>query len=178
MGRGLSERLWRRGGRDSEPVALLSFLQPRTAASSTEQPDAGSRLLRCQKGSRFAAHCLMSFKRHGEIYPIDGSADPKTGAPAHRPDEFPAGYSLAGRSPAEPASASPTAAEYASIRWRRSICFLRSAYSLTKTIGSESTLATLFFCPAHGVHLNLSGARGRRCRRSRCCCVGAARLHD
>ena len=95
----------------------------------------------------------MSFKRHGEIYPIDGSVDPNTGAPAHRSDEFPAGYSLAGRSPAEPASASPTAAEYASILWRRLSSFLRSAYSLTKHIGSESTLANLFFCPADGVHL-------------------------
>jgi len=97
----------------------------------------------------------MSFKRHGEIYPSDGSTDPKTGAPAHRSDEFPVGYSLAGRSPAEPASASPTAGEYAAILWRRSISFLRSAYSLTKNIGSESTLANLFFCPADGVHLRL-----------------------
>ncbi len=95
----------------------------------------------------------MSFKRHGEIYPLDESADPKTGAPAHRSDEFPADYSLAGRSPAEPASASPAVAEYAAFLWRRSISFLRSAYSLTKNIGSESTLRKLFFCPAEGVHL-------------------------
>src|SRR6185295_10052054 len=70
---------------------------------------------------------------------------------------FPAGYSLAGRSPAEPASASPTAAKYASILRRRSISFLRSAYSLTKNIGSESTLANLFFCPADGVHFTTTG---------------------
>lgn len=100
----------------------------------------------------------MSFKRHGEIYPSDGSADPKTGASAHRSDEFPAGYSLAGRSPAEPASASPTVAEYATILWRRSTSFLRSAYSLTQNIGSGSTLANLFLCPADGVHLKDSMA--------------------
>jgi len=31
--------------------------------------------------------------------------------------------------------------------------FLRAAYSLTQNFGSESTLRTLFFCPADGVHL-------------------------
>src|SRR5712691_10594740 len=57
----------------------------------------------------------MSFLRHREIYRSD--AVPKPSAPRsglrtpprpHRLDEFPAGYSLAGCSPAEPASASPT----------------------------------------------------------------------
>jgi len=41
----------------------------------------------------------MSFLRHKEIYPFDGGASGKAGAPAHRLDEFPAGYSLAGWSP-------------------------------------------------------------------------------
>lgn len=55
----------------------------------------------------------MSFFRHGEIYRPMGSAkqcgEPAaTSSPAHRHDESPAGYSLAGCSPAEPASASPT----------------------------------------------------------------------
>jgi transposase InsO family protein len=54
----------------------------------------------------------MSFFRHGEIFRSDEQACP-TGerpndrSPAHRPDESPAGYSSAGCSPAEPASASP-----------------------------------------------------------------------
>jgi len=56
----------------------------------------------------------MSFKRHGEIYPNDRGADPKADAPAHRLDEFPAGYSLTGCSPALPASASPTGIDHAS----------------------------------------------------------------
>ena len=56
----------------------------------------------------------MSFSRHGEIYRSDGLGFVGAGrrarwadAPAHRLNEFPAGYSLAGCSPAEPASASP-----------------------------------------------------------------------
>jgi len=55
----------------------------------------------------------VSFLRHGEIYRSDGtSAEGKpaqTGSPAHRLDESPAGYSLAGWSPPEPTSASPAA---------------------------------------------------------------------
>ena len=61
-----------------------------------------------QRGCRCAATFCMSFSRHGEIYPSDGNARAMAGAPAHRLDEFPAGYSLAGCAPAWPASASPT----------------------------------------------------------------------
>ncbi len=55
----------------------------------------------------------MSFFRHGEIFRSDVGSKTKrepaeTGSPEHRLDESPAGYSLAGCSPAEPASASPT----------------------------------------------------------------------
>ena len=39
---------------------------------------------------------LMSLRRHGEIYPNDGGADPKTDAHLRRLAEFPAGYSLTG----------------------------------------------------------------------------------
>ena len=57
----------------------------------------------------------MSFLRHGEIYPCDvgdygEGAIPSDHALAHRNDEFPAGYSSAGCSPAVPASASPAGA--------------------------------------------------------------------
>jgi hypothetical protein len=55
----------------------------------------------------------MSFPRHREIFPSDGGAGFATGTPAHRLDEFPAGYSLAGWSPPAPASASPAGSEYA-----------------------------------------------------------------
>ena len=49
----------------------------------------------------------MSFLRHPEIFPSDGGASFAANASAHRVDEFPAGYSLAGCSPAGPAFASP-----------------------------------------------------------------------
>ena len=54
----------------------------------------------------------MSFFRHWEIFRSDGSSvidgkPTEAGSPDHRLDESPAGYSLAGCSPAEPASASP-----------------------------------------------------------------------
>ncbi len=51
----------------------------------------------------------MSFSRHGEIYRWDRETE-KTVSPAHPIDESPAGYSLAGCSPAEPDSASPAEA--------------------------------------------------------------------
>ena len=54
----------------------------------------------------------MSFFRHEEIYRSDVGSNTEgepaeTGSPDHRLDESPAGYSSAGCSPAEPASASP-----------------------------------------------------------------------
>ena len=72
----------------------------------------------------------MSFLRHGEIFPSDGGASPAANAPAHRVvhrvDEFPAGYSSAGWSPPEPASASPAVYEYAVIPSCRSRSFHRT----------------------------------------------------
>jgi hypothetical protein len=68
----------------------------------------------------------MSFPRHPEIFPSDGGASPAANAPAHRLDEFPAGYSLAGWSPPEPTSASPAVYEYAVIPSCRSRCFHRT----------------------------------------------------
>jgi len=57
----------------------------------------------------------MSFFRHKEISRSDvdsfeSGETAEAASPAHRLDEFPAGYSLAGWSPPEPASASPTEA--------------------------------------------------------------------
>jgi len=51
----------------------------------------------------------MSFLRDGEIYrPMPKRERPAKDRPrVHRYDEFPAGYSLAGCAPAEPACASP-----------------------------------------------------------------------
>jgi len=92
------------------------------------------------KGSRFAASFLMSFRRHGEIYRSDErQAGPLPGRPLHhsprppqphRLDEFPAGYSWAGCSPAEPASASPAGAHLARKRLRCTIKFQRTANSV------------------------------------------------
>jgi hypothetical protein len=42
----------------------------------------------------------MSFLRPREIFPSDGGASLAANTPAHRLDEFPAGYSLAGCAPA------------------------------------------------------------------------------
>ena len=58
------------------------------------------------------AGASMSFFRHGEIFRSDEkrlrSGEPtEADSPAHRLDESPTGYSSAGCSPAEPASASP-----------------------------------------------------------------------
>ncbi len=54
----------------------------------------------------------MSFLRHAEIYPTRTLAQGGLAAALSHPgwDEFPAGYSLAGCSPAEPASAWPASA--------------------------------------------------------------------
>jgi hypothetical protein len=62
----------------------------------------------------FSAHTTLSFSRHGEIYQSDLSDEPgeeanNASSQTHRLDESPAGYSSAGCSPAEPASASPAA---------------------------------------------------------------------
>src|SRR6202163_4684397 len=54
-------------------------------------------------------------------------ASPAANASAHRLDEFPAGYSLAGWSPPEPASASPAGHQYAVIPSCRSRPFHRTA---------------------------------------------------
>src|ERR1700689_2782199 len=69
----------------------------------------------------------MSFPRHQEIFPSDGGASPAANTPAHRLDEFPAGYSSAGCSPAEPASASPAGLQYAVLSSCRSRSFHRTA---------------------------------------------------
>jgi len=57
----------------------------------------------------------MSFGRHGEIFSdgrqIEGPKATRKPLPAQRRNEFPVGYSLAGCSPAEPTSASPTACQ-------------------------------------------------------------------
>lgn len=81
--------------------SALSYLSPeafeQALATSPATPEPGPK---------------MSFFRHREIYRSDGEGQekgrpPVDDLPEHRFDESPAGYSLAGCSPAEPASASP-----------------------------------------------------------------------
>src|SRR5262249_16064870 len=66
---------------------------------------------------------LMSFKGMGKSIQMIRGADHNADAPAHHSDEFPAGYSLTGCSPALPVSASPAAVEYRSdLAQIRGIC--------------------------------------------------------
>ncbi len=71
----------------------------------------------------------MSFFRHREIYHFDEGAIPPDHALAHRNDEFPAGYSLAGCAPAEPAAASPAGAHLAGEVFWITMEFQRTARS-------------------------------------------------
>jgi len=59
-----------------------------------------------ERAARASLGAKMSFFRHAEIYRSEGEPD-EPGSPDPRFDESPVGYSLAGCSPAEPASASP-----------------------------------------------------------------------
>ena len=72
----------------------------------------------------------MSFFRHGEIYHFDEGAILADHALAHRNDESPAGYSLAGCAPAEPTSASPAGAHFARKPVRSTMQFQRTANSV------------------------------------------------
>jgi hypothetical protein len=88
----------------------------------------------------------MSFFRHREIYQSDvklwKGEQPKRRSPIHRLDEFPAGYSLTGCSPALPASALP-AGIHSATRWTgRSRIFQRTAKSVLThclTLGDKRT---------------------------------------
>jgi hypothetical protein len=86
----------------------------------------------------------MSFNRHREIYPSDEDAG-STSVLAHRLDEFPAGYSLAGCAPALPASASPTVSEYALELSCRSIIFHRTANSVLTVCLTRGGRPILYF---------------------------------
>lgn len=79
---------------------------------------------------RCAASFLMSFLRHREIYPFDEDAILQDRALPHRTDEFPAGYSLAGCTPAVPASTSPVDSYLAGQRLRCTIKSQRTAGSV------------------------------------------------
>src|SRR5258707_8221444 len=92
----------------------------------------------------------MSFLRHPEIFPSDGGANLAANAPAHRLDEFPVGYSLAGCAPAEPAAASPTDHHFARSLFRRTMSFHRTA------------CCGLTGCLSRGVHSTSTNSRNIR----------------
>ena len=84
----------------------------------------------------------MSFLRHREIYQVEGSwrGRNRGHACAARLDESPVGYSLAGCSPAEPASASPTGRTLQ--QWRGALqlairCFHKTTLTRGLTLGAH-----------------------------------------
>jgi putative transposase len=124
--RGTAQRIPRLGrGSRFHPRVPRKSLQPKAAAFGARLP-AASRVRSQSIGCRCAAACFMSFPRHREIFPSDGGASLAANASAHRLDEFPAGYSLAGCSPAEPASASPAGRQCAVMSSCRSRAFHRT----------------------------------------------------
>src|SRR5580658_6857180 len=90
----------------------------------------------------------MSFLRHGEIYrPMQKRERPAHDRPRpHRYDEFPAGYSLTGCAPAEPASASPAAVHSAAKTLGSTIKMQRTAnHLLTACLTQGDNLKVLCF---------------------------------
>ena len=163
----LFEGLQRSSRRGSKSWTVLPVLQSTAASSSVELSNAGSCLSKIgvrpkpqevRKDAASRRLLLMSFKRHKEIYPNDRGAGHKTDASAHRSDEFPAGYSLTGCSPAAAASASPAGVEYASaltqVRGSLSTKDVTQKTDERKTAGSQSTLRDQFFCPKNGETLS------------------------
>src|SRR5437870_12936801 len=86
----------------------------------------------------------MSFLRHREIYQVEtgGRGRNRGYARTSRLDESPVGYSLAGCSPAEPASASPTGGTLQ--QWCCALqlairCYLKTTLSRGLTLGAHPT---------------------------------------
>src|SRR5437762_7674950 len=165
--RSLLERLCRCAGRDWKFEKLFSLLQFRPAASGARQSNTSGGLLRNSEQERTllsarrnkdaARHFLMSFEGMGKTIRTMEAPIQKADAPAHLSDEFPAGYSLTGCSPALPASASPAGVEHVSSSAQHRGFFTTEHVGKiqTKIVGSGSTLMGLFFCPRDGVHLTI-----------------------
>ena len=113
-------------------TSIREFLERSTTRSASTQRSAICRRLPSNETWKPATRMLrgdsfMSFPRHPEIYPPMEAQTNAVGVPAHRLDEFPTGYSLAGCSPAWPASASPAGHQYALQSSCRSRNFQRTA---------------------------------------------------
>src|SRR5438046_9726635 len=93
----------------------------------------------------------MSFLRHREIYQVETGGrgtQPwlRRYARTSRLDESPVGYSLAGCSPAEPASASPTGGTLQ--QWRGALqlairCYLKTTLTRGFTLGAHPSCFAL-----------------------------------
>src|SRR5207244_11761583 len=100
----------------------------------------------------------MSFLRHREIYQVEtgGRGRNRGYARTSRLDESPVGYSLAGCSPAEPASASPTGGTLQ--QWCCALqlairCYLKTTLSRGLTLEAHHRLT--FSYPFHSVSIRL-----------------------
>jgi len=90
-------------------------LQPEATSFGTGLPPAGGVRAFLARTRGKGKGISVSFGRHGEISSdrsfTEGKEWPASRCLARRRNEFPVGYSLAGCSPAEPTSASPTACQ-------------------------------------------------------------------
>jgi len=119
----------------------------------------------------------MSFLRHLEIYPSDGGAGVAANAPAHRLDEFPAGYSSAGWSPPEPTSASPAEYDCAVKSSCRSRSFHRTANCvLTVCVSRGGKLNPVLWPPKRLSLIRALPRRFNRFIRVRATCLSCSRV--
>ena len=99
----------------------------------------------------------MSFKGMRKSIRTMEAPTKTAGASAHLSDEFPAGYSLTGCSPALPASASPAASSMLQ-RWPKSGDVFCSDIKWNEhnqnTQGGGSHFRIRFFCPTSEVHFS------------------------
>jgi len=158
--RRLPQGLQRPSRCDSQPCSLLHVLQPRATASGIGLSNTRRRVLQLGEQYKEAASrqlLLMSFKGIGKSIRTTEAPTSKANASAHLSDEFPAGYSLTGCSPAEPASALPAGVKYAegSVQVRGLFNNGRTKRNnTTETTGQRSTLTSQFFCPKNGETLS------------------------
>ena len=103
-----------------------------------------------KKGCRASRrYYLMSFKGMGKSIQNDEAPDRRPTPPSHPLDEFPAGYSWTGCSPALPASASPADGQYAVFFSYTSRTSAVEAVETARTSKHEQTNPKSTTCRAH-----------------------------